>query len=340
MILVTGATGHLGAHVLYELTKAGKYVRALFRDNDKIAIVKKVFSYYHPNYPELLEKIEWIRADINDYFTLTGCMQDIRHVYHIAGEVSFHSRDRRILHRVNISGTANIVNACLETGVEKLCHVSSIAALGELKSPEILDEYVIWNHGPSASAYAVSKYRGEMEVWRGIYEGLNAVIVNPSVITGPGMWLGPGKQLFSAIYKGLKFYPSGSSGYVDVRDVARSMILLTESNLTGERYILSAENIRHQQYMNLIADAMCRPRPVYLINPLLGRIAVMADSLRNLFTGLPPRINLKTLEIASETLLYSNAKICNTLGISFISIEESVKLAVQLFMKEMNSSNS
>jgi len=326
----------LGSHVLYELAKANRCVRALYRDKNRIAFVKRIFSYYQPDYLELLNKIEWIQADINDYFTLTECMQDVNQVYHIAGLVSFNNKDRQQLNRINTAGTANVVNACLETGVGKLCHVSSIATLGELNGHEPVHEDVVWNQGSSASAYAISKFRGEMEVWRGIYEGLDAVIVNPSVIIGPGMWIGPGKQIFLSIQKGLKYYPSGSSGYVDVRDVARTMILLSDSHHTGERYILNAENIPHQKYINLLADAMGRSRPRYLVTPFLAKIAVIAESIRAILTGLPLRINLKTLEIASETLAYSNAKVCDALGIAFMPIEESVNISVQLFIKEMN----
>jgi dihydroflavonol-4-reductase len=337
MILVTGATGLLGSHVLYQLVKTNRYVTALYRDENRIAFVKKIFSYYQPDYLGLLDKIKWIRADINDYFALTECMQDIEQVYHIAGLVSFNDKDKRELNRINTSGTANIVNACLEKGVAKLCHVSSIATLGELNDHEPVNESMVWNQGSSASAYALSKFRGEMEVWRGIYEGLNAVIVNPSVIIGPGMWMGPGKPLLSSILRGLKYFPSGSSGYVDVRDVARIMILLADSHFTGGRYILNAENIKHQKYIDLLADAMGRPRPRFLVTHFLAKIAVIAESIRATFTGLPPRINLRTLEIASETLSYSNAKICDALGITFISVEESVSFSFQLFINEMNS---
>jgi nucleoside-diphosphate-sugar epimerase len=177
-----------------------------------------------------------------------------------------------------------------------------------------------------------------MEVWRGIHEGLNAVIVNPSVIIGPGMWVGPSRHLIVSLYKGLKFYPSGSSGYVDVRDVARSMILLMESNIAGERFIVNAENIPHREYMNLIAKALGRPLPVYPIKPVYVKTAVITEWIRKIFTGFPPRINRKTFEIASENLAYSNNKIRNALGINFIPVEESVNTAMQLFGKEMNTS--
>jgi dihydroflavonol-4-reductase len=337
MIFVTGAGGHLGSHVLYELVKANRSVRALYRNENKLAFVKKIFSYYQPDQPGLFNNIEWVQGDINDYLSLTEYMKDVSQVYHIAGLVSFDDRDRQKLFLNNAIGTANVVNACLEKSIEKLCHVSSIAALGEFNDRGLINENVIWNQGLSASAYAISKFRAEMEVWRGIYEGLNAVIVNPSVIIGPGMWRGPGKSLFSEIYKGLKYYPSGSSGYVDVRDVARSMIQLTNGNFSGERYIVNAENIKHRTYLNLLADAMERTRPRFRITPILAKIASKAEAIRSSVTGQSPRINIKTLEIASEKLAYSNAKICDTLDMAFIPIEESVQFSVKLFLNDMKS---
>jgi dihydroflavonol-4-reductase len=339
MILVTGATGHLGSHLLYELVKANRSVRALYRDRNKLAFVKKIFSYYQPDDPEMFSSIEWVQADINDYLTLTECMKDVKQVYHIAGLVSFNDSNSKQLNLINAKGTSNIVNACCEAGVGKLCHVSSIATLGEISDHKMVHENEIWNQGSSASAYAISKFRGEMEVWRGIYEGLNAVIVNPSVIIGPGTWEGPGKHLFSTIVKGLKYYPSGSSGYVDVRDVARCMVRLTDSELTGERYIVNAENITHRTYINLLADAMGSPRPRILITPCIAKIATVAETIRAAFTGLPPRINRRTLEIAAETLSYSNKKICDAIGIKFIPIEESAYFSAQLFLNEIRTTN-
>jgi nucleoside-diphosphate-sugar epimerase len=244
--------------------------------------------------------------------------------------VSFNDKDRRKLNLVNIVGTAGIVNACLESGA-KLCHVSSIASLGELSINEQVDEKIIWNRGSSASAYAISKYKSEMEVWRGIHEGLEAVIINPSVIIGPGMWMGPGKYLFSAVKKRLNFYPPGSSGYVDVRDVARIMILLCESGIAGERFIVNAGHMTHCEFLNLLAEAFGKKGPEKLISPLMAQIAILGETFRAFVSGSSPRINRRTFSIASEDLQYSSKKITETLGVTFISIEESVKSAVQIF---------
>lgn len=337
MILVTGATGHLGAHVLYELARLNQPIKALYRDPDKINSVKRVFGYYQPEYQELFNRIQWVRADVTDYYAIVECLEGVEQVYHVAGHVSFQDKDRDLLYRVNAEGTANVVNACMETGVLKLCHVSSIAALGEADGQELVDESMIWNCGDSASAYAISKYKGEMEVWRGIYEGLNAVIINPSVIIGPGMWRGPSGQLLSAIHKGIKYYPSGSSGYVDVRDIAQVMVLLMQSSVSGERFIVTAENLTHKMYMNRVADTLGCPQPSVPISPALAKIGIFAEALRAALTGTTPRINKRTLDIANEKLAYSNAKISQALGFHFIPVEESLRFSIPIFLQEMNS---
>jgi nucleoside-diphosphate-sugar epimerase len=261
-------------------------------------------------------------------------MKEISQVYHVAGLVSFNNSNRKQLNSTNVKGTANVVNACIENSVDKLCHVSSIAALGEAESPAWIDEKPIWKQSDSASAYSRSKFLGEMEVWRGIHEGLNAVIVNPSVIIGPGMWLGPGKELLSRVQKGLNYYASGSSGYVDVRDVARIMVILTEGAYNRERFIINSENITHRHYLNLIADALDKPRPTRVISPVLGKIAVGIEFLRSAITRLSPRIDKQTLRIAFENLAFSNDKVREATGISFISAEESVKTAIKLYLEK------
>jgi hypothetical protein len=166
--MITGATGFLGMHVLYDLVSKGYRVKALFRDQDKIASVKKVFRYYRNDVSAIWDQIEWIHGDLLDFYNLMECLNGVTEVYHTAGKVSFSRRDKENLFRVNIQGTANLVDACLELDIEKFCHVSSIATLSEPDGAEPVGEDLIWNPGGSASVYAISKLRGEMEVWRGI----------------------------------------------------------------------------------------------------------------------------------------------------------------------------
>ncbi|HLO59445.1 MAG TPA: NAD-dependent epimerase/dehydratase family protein [Bacteroidales bacterium] len=330
MDLVTGATGLLGSHVLYELVASGKPVRALFRDKTKIENTRQIFSFYTSDH-SLFNNIEWVEADICNYYAVLKSLHGISGVYHVAGRVTFDDRDKKKLNRINIDGTANIVNACQEYKNIRLCHVSSIATLGELEDGLPVDETVIWNKGEDASSYSISKYKGEMEVWRGINEGLDAFIVNPSVIIGPGMWLGPGKELFLRIKKGLKYYPHGSSGYVDVRDVARIMVILMDSDVTGERFILNSGNISHKDFMGILAAGLGSASPAKLVTPALARAALFYEGIRTLFTGKPSRINRQTFKIASSELTYSNAKITGKLGYTFCRIEDSLKDAVKFF---------
>ncbi len=334
MILVTGGTGHLGAHLLYQLVQKNKPVRAIFRNQSQLENTRKIFALYESDPEGLLRKIEWIPGDVTDYFSVLEALQDISVVYHAAGVVSFNNRDIKRLEEVNSKGTANIVNGCLEMGVIRLCHVSTIATLGETASQMIKTEDLIWNQGDAASAYAKSKFRGEMEVWRGIHEGLNAVIVNPSVIIGPGMWMGPGKNILESVSKGFKFYPPGSSGYIDVRDVAQMMILLTEGETKAERFILNSENISHKTIMDLIAEQMNTRKPFIQVTHGLARMALWIENMRAFYMGTCPRISLDTLEIAFENLAYSNEKIKKLTGVEFISIADSIALTVKLYREQ------
>ncbi len=336
MILVTGATGFVGSHLLYELTRSGREVRALYRDGQKIAFTQKIFGYYQAEDIVLSGKIDWVKGDVTDPVSLLSVLNNVEQVYHVAGKVSFIDGERGQLNQANVAGTANVVNACLQMGVRKLCHVSSIATLGESAGSQPVNEEILWNEGETASAYAHSKYLGEMEVWRGIHEGLDAVIVNPAVIVGPGMWHGETGDLFARIVRGLPYYPSGASGYVDVRDVVRIMIQLTDSETTGERFILCSENVTHRQYLAQLADALGSKKPDKMITPVMASIAVFLESLRSLLTGKTPRISRRTMQIARESLSYSSDKIREKPGTTFVPVDESVKFLAGHYLREMN----
>ncbi len=332
MILVTGGTGHLGAHLLYQLVNGNKPVRAIVRNHSRIEITRKIFALYSQDPDTLIRRIDWVEGDVTDYSSILDALKDVSVVYHAAGFVSFNDRHKKKLENVNSTGTANIVNGCFEAGVKRLCHVSTIATLGETSNNETLTETLIWNQGESATAYAKSKFRGEMEVWRGIYEGLNAVIVNPSVIIGPGMWLGHGNDILKSVYKGFKYYTSGSTGFVDVRDVAKIMVLLTEGSWQGERYILNSENLSHKIILDYIATEMDKPKPSVMISPGLAKVALYIENIRAFLTGTSPRLSSKSLEIAFENLNYSNQKILEIPGVKFLSVQESISDTVKGYL--------
>ena len=334
MNLVTGATGLVGSHMIAELLKHGEKVRALYRNERNKAIVRKVLSLYFPNAEQRLESIEWVQGDVLDTGSLATAIEGVTKVYHAAGVVPFGPVTKRTMLETNMQGTANVVNACLENPGIPLCHVSSIAAIGRTFDGSLIDENCMLKPGKKTTVYSLSKFRSELEVWRGINEGLRAVIVNPSVILGPALWDSPHRAVIGQVNKGLTFYPAGTEGFVDVRDVAGIMYRLMNSEISGERYILNAENRSYKDILTLIAKELGKRPPVHRITPWIATTAVTADFIKALFTGTRRQITLEALRTASDETRYSNEKIVKQLGVNFIPVEESVKEMVEAFLKE------
>lgn len=332
MIFVTGATGFLGAHLLYRLVMLGRPVRALVRDRSKIDAVRRIWDTYPDKGSDRFNRISWVTGDIRDYPLLAEQIGEAAQVYHLAGWVGFDKADRKPMTEVNVTGTAHVVNACLQSGKAKLCHVSSIAALGEADDGSPADETRLWVEGSSSSVYAQTKFHGEMEVWRGIYEGLPAVIVNPSVITGPGMWEGPAGNLLRQLKKGLPFYPPGTSGYVDVRDVVDIMVSLMDSELAGERYIVSAENLAHRDVIGYMAEVIGATVPARELKPLMIRLGSTAEWIRSILTGTRPRFSRESLSVSLSHSAYSNRKITSALSCTFTPVRESVQSALRQYL--------
>lgn len=330
MILVTGATGLLGSRLVFDLANGGKKIRALYRNEAS----KNHLNRYFREHPQLLQQIEFFRGDITDIFCLQEALSGIDEVYHCAGKVSFQPSDRERMHHINISGTANVVNACLDAGIRKLCHVSSIAAIGRNGTPAMINEDNSWKTSAHNSEYAISKYGAEREVWRGIAEGLNAVIVNPGVIIGPGDWRTDSSMLFGQVNRGLRFYTEGMNGFVDVRDVAASMIKLMNGDRTGERFILVAENKPFREVFDRIADALHKPRPSIKAGPFLAAIAWRTEWIRSKLFGTRPVITKETARSASGVNRYDNTKIKTATGIQFIEIERAIADAAVYFRKK------
>ena len=318
MILVTGATGFLGAELIHQLTLQGTKLVALKRETSVI--------------PARLignPLIEWVVADINDTATLEEIFEDITQVYHCAALVSFHSKDKANLLQVNIHGTSNIVNLCLAYGA-RLLHVSSVAALGIAKKGKMITENDYWEYDAKATTYAISKYEGEMEVWRGITEGLSAVIVNPSVIIGGHAGFTGSGAIFKQVKDGLSFYTQGTTGFVDVADVVKVMMVLmarTEpaaDGEDGERFIVSAENYAYRDLLAAIAKEFNLKSPDKLASPWMMGMAWKAAKIASLFTGKPSALTRDTANSSSATNLYSNEKIKNTIGMEFKPLSTSI----------------
>ena len=324
MILVTGATGLVGGNLLWHLLQENDRVAAIRRITSNLVPLRTIFSFYTPNPDEFLDRIDWKIGDVLDESSLLEALIDVTIIYHCAAVVSLGNNADNLLD-TNVTGTRNIVNAALKAGVKKLCFVSSIAACGRAHGDEKVDENSVWEESEHRSAYARSKYYSEQEVWKGIEKGLNAVIVNPGVILGVSGTTSGSSQLFAQVQKGLMFYTNGGSGYVDVQDVVRAMILLTNSEISGERFILSGENCSNKDVLSWMADGFGKRRPFILIGKrILWTVGILSELLGKMF-HFKPLIDRGTARSATNREYYSNRKIEEAIGFQFTPIENSIK---------------
>lgn len=320
LILVTGGTGFLGSYLLHVLVHRGLRVRALRRSDSPTDLVQ-----------DLAGQVEWIAGDVTDVLGLEAAFAGVTHVFHCAAMVSFHPRDVRRMMQINVEGTANVVNLALHHQVKKLVHVSSIASLGRTKERPQLDEAAKWVTSRSNSQYAISKYLGEQEVWRGQAEGLVTAIVNPAIILGSGFWDQGSARFFKQVDAGLKFVPMGRSGFVDVRDVAEFMIRLMESDISGERYILNAENVEFRQFFQLIAAALHTTPPSIRVTPLLAEIAWRVEWLKEKILGTEPMVTKESAR-SSVSSFYYNPEKSLRFGFQYRPLEQTVRETAAQFL--------
>lgn len=324
MILVTGGTGLVGAHLLLNLAQNEDSIRAIYRESATIEKTKSLFTVYQKEFQ--FAKIDWVQADITDVPSLEIAFQNVDYVYHCAGFISFDPNDEEKLRKINIEGTSNIVNFCLAYNIKKLCHVSSIAAFGNVISNKtFIDEEVEWNPEFHHSDYAISKYGAEIEVWRAQQEELQVVIVNPGVILGSSIWNEGSGGIFTKVKNGLKFYTFGETGYVSAIDVASIMIQLMKSNIVGERFCLVSENVSYQKIINSIAQNLGKPEATIFIRPWMTAIMWRIDWFFNSFFGTKRRLSKHTATSIHTLNKYSNQKIKNALNIDFQSIDSVLK---------------
>jgi dihydroflavonol-4-reductase len=340
MILVTGGTGLVGSHLLLSLVRKGHYVKALKRKTSDIEGVRKVFRWYSSQEEDLLRNIEWIEGDILDYYTLEAALKNVDIIYHCAAEVTFDKRQRLRVIQNNVEGTANLVNAALTCGIKRFCHISSIAALGKNREGSQITEESSWIPSSKNSGYAESKFYSEAEVWRGVEEGLEAVIVNPSIIIGPGNWDNGSCHFFPLIYKGLRFYTSGVNGYVDVRDVADAIMILTNkenfSKAKNQKYLLNSENLGYREFLNMIADELHKPGPGIRATSFMLHFAGNVSALWSFFTGGKAIFSKEIVSSALKKNRYDGSKITKLFGFSYRSAEQAIRHTAKCFLSDMN----
>lgn len=323
MILVTGGTGLLGSKLLRALLSKGHKVRAICRKSSRFTLLD-----------DIREQIEWIEADVLDVPSLEKAMEGIEKVYHCAALVSFNPSKREAMYRINIEGTANVVNVALASNVNKLVHVSSIAALGRVKDGAQIDENTKWEDSKDNSHYSITKYRSEQEVWRGMAEGLNAVIVNPAVILGEGNWKTDSSAFISNVYKGMPFYPIGCNGFVDAEDVVDAMIYLMDQDISDERFILSVENIFYKDLFFMIANVFGKKKPSVALNLFLGSVIWRLVALFSFFSGKTPVITKETVNTISKKYFYNNEKIKKN-GFEFKPIKATIERCCRAYLKQI-----
>lgn len=330
MKFVTGGTGLIGSHLLYHLAKEGHNLVALKRPTSNINLTRKLFKAYSPENTKLFDKITWVDGEVEDYQSLLNAMNNAQEVYHCAAIVSFSSKDANRMLDVNVGGTANVVDACLELGIERLCHVSSVAAIGSPMAGNEVDESVPWGKSKGKSGYAISKFLSEMEVWRGVERGLKAVVVNPTVVIGPGNWDSGSGQIFGTIAKGFPFYTTGVTGYIDVRDVAKAMVLAMQKGLWNKKYILNGENLSHKIVFETIAKAMGKKPPTINAKPWMSAIAWRFAWLGSKITGKPSALSRDTARSGHAITHYSTELAKKELEIEFTPITEAIANTVKV----------
>ncbi len=335
MILVTGATGLVGVHLLVKLMQEKQQVRALYRSENKKDHARKVFSYYlEEEKTPLFDTIDWVKGDITDIPSLTDAFEGVTYVYHCAAWITFNPKHYKNLRKVNIEGTANIVNLCLINKIKKLCYVSSIAALEEDPALPFIDETSEWNPETQKSVYAITKYGAEMEVWRGAQENLEVVIVNPGIIIGPGFFDGGSGFLFKRIYAGMNYYTSGTTGYVSVKDVITIMHQLMVGDHKNERYIVVAENLSYKDAFSKIAEALGKKVPTKEATSFLLHLAYYLELTSHYIFRTKRSIFKSSIRSALSNSIYRNDKVKKELNYSFEPIEKSIKETATLFLKK------
>ena len=324
MILVTGGTGLVGSHLLYHLSLQNDEIRAIYRTKSSIEKAKKVFEYYTKD-RLLFEKIEWFQADITKVPDMILAFQNVKHVYHCAAFISFDPKDYIEMRKVNIHGTAIIVNLSIDAKIDKLCFVSSIAAVGDAKiGQEFIDETCEWNKELDNSGYSITKFGAEMEVWRASQEGVPVVIVNPGVILGIGFWNTGSGKLFSQVYDGFKYYTEGITGFVAVQDVVKAMLQLMHSNIKNERFILVSENKTYKDVLFVIADAFGKKRPSRKVKPWQTEVFWRFSWLVSKINGVAPLLSKYSAKSAHTISKYSSEKIKTALNFEFEVVDKTI----------------
>lgn len=338
MIFVTGGTGLVGSHLILALLQKGSRVKALIRSENRIPQVRKVFSWYVKDPDSLLGQVEWVIGDLSESVLLESFLEGVDTIYHCAAIVSFEKRNHRKMIRNNVEGTANLVDAALVMGVKRFCHVSSVSALGKTKDGDPVTEEISWVPSRRNTGYSQSKFFSEAEVWRGVAEGLDSVVVNPSIIIGPGKWTSGSPAIFHLLNRGMKFYTPGGNGYVDVRDVVDAMVFLMEDERFGEsknqRFLLNGENLTFLDLFSRISKIYGKPAPRFRASKWMMSVAWRVMALYALVSRKPAQITRETVASAMKMNLFDGSKISRMFSFQYRPIQEAIEHTASIYIRE------
>jgi dihydroflavonol-4-reductase len=328
MVLVTGGTGFLGSYVIKNLVEKGHSVRAIRRSAK--------LPFYIPK--EILDKVEWVDGDILDIVSLADAMKGIDAVVHSAAIVSFSKKTRQQMYQVNVEGTANVVNASIDNNLQRILHVSSVAALGRTIKPSLVNEEKKWEDNKNNTHYAISKHHAEMHVWRGFAEGLEGAIINPSTVLGFGDWHQSSCAVFKNVYKQFPWYTTGLNGFVGVEDVAEAAVRLLFSDISQKRFVVNSENWTFQRLFNTIADNFNKSRPYKEATRTMGEIAWRVEWLKELLTGKRAVLTRETAKVAHSKTSFDNTAILKTLpGFEFAPLEKVIKNSCEKYLEALQN---
>ncbi|GAO42861.1 SDR family NAD(P)-dependent oxidoreductase [Flavihumibacter petaseus] len=329
IILVTGGTGFLGTYIIRELLRKGYTVRAIKRASSKLPAFIDTASW---------EGVDWHEADLLDVVSLQDAFAGVDAVIHAGAVVSFKPEDRRNMYAVNVTGTANVVNVALQENVRRLVHISSVAALGRTANGEVVNETKSWTENKLNTHYAISKFHGELEAWRGFAEGLEGVVLNPSTVLGYGDWNTSSCAIFRQAYQGMPWYTEGVNGFVGVEDLARATVAMLESQQSMERFVVSAENLPFRTLMTSIGREFGQRPPWRKASPAMGGIAWRLEKLRSLFNGHTPLLSRETARIAQSKTYFDSGKLLTTLPeFRFTPLEKVIRESCSRYLQQLKA---
>lgn len=330
MNFITGASGLLGTHLALQLLRQGKQVKALRRANSDLGHMEKILKFYEPE-KDYFGSIEWVEGDILDVHSLLDAMKGCDHVYHTAAIVSYHKSDRKMMYKVNVEGTANVVNCALESGISKMCHVSSVAAIGKSKAGQTITEETEWENSDANTHYGITKHESELEVYRGIEEGLKSIIVNPGFIIGPGDFERSSASLFTKLNEGMSFYPPGGTGFISAEDCSNAIVQLMSTDVTNSNYILVSENLSMNEIFCEVSKSLGKKIPTREATKNIMLIARIGEWIKEIITGKKALVTKETVKNASLRVYYDNLKLKNTILFQPQKISDAIELTATYF---------